>query len=169
MADHCSELMADVPESVRQSMYTSSAFRRKALYWAPLSASMRSARVLFLMGSTTLMRKGSAFWKLGSFKKLTLCIFFILCVKNNNSKIINCQSCNYKSICVINIINNRQSGLLFHLHAGLLKTKQPSESFPVRRAVLAHIQRLIMTVCEKRKRVRATFDRPHPKLKTRHA
>ncbi|EDS13215.1 hypothetical protein ANACOL_00003 [Anaerotruncus colihominis DSM 17241] len=46
-------------------------------------------------------------------KKLTLCIFFILYVKNNNLKIINCQSCNYKSICVINIINNRQSGTLF--------------------------------------------------------
>ena len=31
----------------------------------------------------------------------------------NNLKIINCQLCNYKSICVINIINNRQSGTLF--------------------------------------------------------
>ena len=58
---------------------------------------------------------------------------------------------------------------MVQLHAGLLKTKQPSEPFPFRRAVLAHIQRSVMTVCEKRKRVRATLDRPHPKLKTRHA
>src|SRR5574343_892492 len=59
MAPHCLEDMAPVPESVSQSISTSSARSLKTLSLASSSRRSRSAREVMRMGSTLLMRKGS--------------------------------------------------------------------------------------------------------------
>jgi hypothetical protein len=59
MAPHWREDMAPVPESVSQSISTSSARSLKTLSRASASSRSRSARVVIRMGSTDLMRKGS--------------------------------------------------------------------------------------------------------------
>src|ERR1043165_656903 len=60
MPAHCLSLSAPVPLSVSKSINTSSEWRRKGLYPLLRSASCRYSSVVILIGSTILIRNGSA-------------------------------------------------------------------------------------------------------------
>src|ERR1039457_2104693 len=60
MPAHCRSLMAEVPESVSRSIYTSRERRRKVLYPASTMALSRCSRVGMRTCSTILILKGSA-------------------------------------------------------------------------------------------------------------
>ena len=64
MAAHWFWLMALVPLSVMQSMYTSRALRRNALYWASFRHCWRYSFVVLWMGSTILIRNGSGMYSI---------------------------------------------------------------------------------------------------------
>jgi len=59
IADHCATDIAAVPLSDNRSMVASAACTRNRLWCASASPRSRQARSVILIGSTTLMRKGS--------------------------------------------------------------------------------------------------------------